>query len=102
MTRRPTSSPLFLHDALPIFAQRFHPRFVRETGTREHRIEKRAHVRVARLAIAFERAMNDVRETARQIGHHRFEPRRRLPDEDRKSTRLNSSHVEISYAVFCL
>src|SRR5690349_24741377 len=23
-------------------------------------------------------------------------------DEDRKSTRLNSSHVEISYAVFCL
>src|SRR5690349_23587377 len=29
---------------------------------------------------------------------------RRLADtiEDRKSTRLNSSHVEISYAVFCL
>src|SRR5690349_21772181 len=24
------------------------------------------------------------------------------PDVDRKSTRLNSSHVEISYAVFCL
>src|SRR5690349_23350921 len=25
-----------------------------------------------------------------------------LPTTDRKSTRLNSSHVEISYAVFCL
>src|SRR5690349_22545423 len=25
-----------------------------------------------------------------------------LLDQDRKSTRLNSSHVEISYAVFCL
>src|SRR6266498_1259821 len=25
-----------------------------------------------------------------------------LDDEDRKSTRLNSSHVRISYAVFCL
>src|SRR5690606_39331873 len=25
-----------------------------------------------------------------------------LPYEDRKSTRLNSSHVKISYAVFCL
>src|SRR5699024_462926 len=25
-----------------------------------------------------------------------------LGDEDRKSTRLNSSHVSISYAVFCL
>src|SRR5690606_41021877 len=24
------------------------------------------------------------------------------PDKDRKSTRLNSSHVKISYAVFCL
>src|SRR6267378_2360157 len=27
---------------------------------------------------------------------------RRGPARDRKSTRLNSSHVEISYAVFCL
>src|SRR5438067_9265101 len=25
-----------------------------------------------------------------------------LPEKDRKSTRLNSSHVSISYAVFCL
>src|SRR5690625_5351624 len=25
-----------------------------------------------------------------------------LPHQDRKSTRLNSSHVAISYAVFCL
>src|SRR5690606_41550387 len=25
-----------------------------------------------------------------------------IPDLDRKSTRLNSSHVKISYAVFCL
>src|SRR5690606_40363084 len=26
----------------------------------------------------------------------------KAPSEDRKSTRLNSSHVKISYAVFCL
>src|SRR5688572_31640588 len=26
----------------------------------------------------------------------------RAPEEDRKSTRLNSSHSQISYAVFCL
>src|SRR5690349_22405564 len=31
-------------------------------------------------------------------GHDRTD----LADQDRKSTRLNSSHVEISYAVFCL
>src|ERR1039457_6240101 len=28
--------------------------------------------------------------------------RKRLMSEDRKSTRLNSSHLVISYAVFCL
>src|SRR3712207_7144330 len=27
---------------------------------------------------------------------------RDVPDRDRKSTRLNSSHANISYAVFCL
>src|SRR5690606_39697465 len=45
-----------------------------------------------------------------QVGraHHRAQrlglcrlPHRPLP-RDRKSTRLNSSHVKISYAVFCL
>src|SRR5256885_8447430 len=29
-------------------------------------------------------------------------PRRRFAELDRKSTRLNSSHLVISYAVFCL
>src|SRR5690606_41641935 len=29
-------------------------------------------------------------------------PLRLEPERDRKSTRLNSSHVKISYAVFCL
>src|SRR5699024_11246113 len=29
-------------------------------------------------------------------------PGRTTPGQDRKSTRLNSSHVSISYAVFCL
>src|SRR3712207_7776532 len=34
------------------------------------------------------------------IGHHLFRVTRNA--EDRKSTRLNSSHANISYAVFCL
>src|SRR3989442_4603549 len=37
-------------------------------------------------------------EEARETGDARQGGRR----EDRKSTRLNSSHVRISYAVFCL
>src|SRR3712207_7227411 len=32
----------------------------------------------------------------------RRSPRRRPAHRDRKSTRLNSSHANISYAVFCL
>src|SRR5690606_41472677 len=38
------------------------------------------------------------------VGHHVGAAAERIgPDDlDRKSTRLNSSHVKISYAVFCL
>src|SRR5690606_41709158 len=39
------------------------------------------------------------------VGHDELEevrPRGGPVNEDRKSTRLNSSHVKISYAVFCL
>src|SRR6266571_2778993 len=36
---------------------------------------------------------------ARHVGAHRAQ---RHPRRDRKSTRLNSSHMSISYAVFCL
>src|SRR5690349_22687932 len=36
------------------------------------------------------------------MSRHSRAPRAPMPGGDRKSTRLNSSHVEISYAVFCL
>src|SRR2546430_3281712 len=36
------------------------------------------------------------------LDKQRAERRGRLPVGDRKSTRLNSSHSQISYAVFCL
>src|SRR5204863_4111034 len=42
------------------------------------------------------------REKDRRTRHARDMPLVELPQQDRKSTRLNSSHVEISYAVFCL
>src|SRR2546430_5256887 len=40
--------------------------------------------------------------TSRRVPGGRPAPRRRRPRLDRKSTRLNSSHSQISYAVFCL
>src|SRR5262245_63544048 len=50
------------------------------------------HDRVARRGASRDRAQRE------------REPRRRraLRERDRKSTRLNSSHLGISYAVFCL
>src|SRR5215471_2628089 len=39
-----------------------------------------------------------IREAAQAVGSWRLDG----TSLDRKSTRLNSSHVEISYAVFCL
>src|SRR3712207_7137475 len=44
-------------------------------------------------------------ERARQIHAHKVRSEQRLrvcAQQDRKSTRLNSSHANISYAVFCL
>src|SRR5437870_13323674 len=51
------------------------------------------------------RRSSDLRERPAALGQL-GSPAQRAPlagaDEDRKSTRLNSSHVAISYAVFCL
>src|SRR5690349_24212970 len=61
------------------------------------------------------RRSSDLEEPRVEAGiervNHGIEPRHgvmrldhlgRVAEQDRKSTRLNSSHVEISYAVFCL
>src|SRR5256885_10514913 len=50
----------------------------------------------ARLhALSYNRFMNGLRKAGVEIN------RKVLADLDRKSTRLNSSHLVISYAVFC-
>src|SRR6266481_3278351 len=54
--------------------------------------------RAADLGASFAR---DLLDQAR-VGHVFQEHRRHLLLPDRKSTRLNSSHSSISYAVFCL
>src|SRR5690606_41958275 len=76
------TSPLSLHDALPILkltgARADLPQNVIEDRERVHPHQRR----LARLDLALdEHQMHGI---------------------DRKSTRLNSSHVKISYAVFCL
>src|SRR3712207_8538383 len=46
--------------------------------------------------------VEDHRRQHRERRVEAVEPVRYVPDADRKSTRLNSSHANISYAVFCL
>src|SRR5438552_10508899 len=81
---------LSLHDALPISLQADH------RAVRQERVEQRA------MAADRVHAQNH-REARRALApHEREPPRLGLRRGDRKSTRLNSSHQIISYAVFCL
>src|SRR5690606_40671413 len=61
------------------------------------RLEVGVAARIRTPALLVDECGYRIREMARRcVG------RARPPDRDRKSTRLNSSHVKISYAVFCL
>src|SRR5690606_41758114 len=88
---------LSLHDALPIFPPRLRPR-------RAHRQPRRpprglaAPRRLARRARPLLPRLTHAPPIAKIARLYRF----RTQQQDRKSTRLNSSHVKISYAVFCL
>src|SRR5690606_40765912 len=60
------------------------------------------HQQIAQIIagiVFFQRAQALIELTVR---HHRLDAHGQLARIDRKSTRLNSSHVKISYAVFCL
>src|SRR5690606_41575175 len=87
-------SPLSLHDALPISRRRACPR---DRGWPRRHLGLRAGcagTRIDRVRAASPRGGRGGHE-ARHAGAAPVRP-------DRKSTRLNSSHVKISYAVFCL
>src|SRR5207249_9999247 len=61
------------------------------------------HVSFSRLEIPRERPVEgEIKAVYRLFGQNLGGPKRLLDRLDRKSTRLNSSHVSISYAVFCL
>src|SRR5690606_40759391 len=88
----PSLSPLSLHDALPICIPLPRPR-AGLRGSPRHP----ARLRLLRAT----RGQPRGRHRLRRGPAHRA-PSARAAREDRKSTRLNSSHVKISYAVFCL
>src|SRR3712207_8562923 len=86
MIRRPPRSTLFPYTTL--FRSR-HEAAVREDDRHLLRADGRA-------------PGGDRRKPAEAARRHPRERLRRQGRADRKSTRLNSSHANISYAVFCL
>src|SRR5690606_41616321 len=94
--------PLSLHDALPISSDEAERQIdcgavpivddLAATGCERHRIDR---------APGIAGQTNDPGpDNPRYFGDVRSQ-RHIVPLRDRKSTRLNSSHVKISYAVFC-
>src|SRR5207302_10252524 len=69
-----------------------------DAGLSADRAPDRPHQRAARR----HRGVGGVVHAIRRGGRRRRHQRGREIPRDRKSTRLNSSHVKISYAVFCL
>src|SRR5205085_11913642 len=89
-------STLSLHDALPIWAGAvFHP-----LQSRIVEPSRRVGADCLEDVLHGDVAAVDVARRDRSAVEH--EPRHVEPRQDRKSTRLNSSHSQISYAVFCL
>src|SRR5206468_10838178 len=98
-TATPPIYPLSLHDALPISSRV-------ETGTSR---SASSEVRATKGIMIVDRAMTPVIVLNARRGltspakdSDRMTEYAKMPTTDRKSTRLNSSHDQISYAVFCL
>src|SRR5438874_7720378 len=93
----PTESyTLSLHDALPISADEIHQRRFARSGWTHDR-----HVFTA-VDSDGDTAQRVDLFRAHHVGFPEIDGFNQTHNQDRKSTRLNSSHVEISYAVFCL
>src|SRR2546427_3692368 len=98
MIRRPPRSTLFPYTTLF--------RSLEEAGSRAvaGRDEDRPELLFQGHKLADQRHGRDRKTRAVHVGQRqRFEQvERAAREQDRKSTRLNSSHSQISYAVFCL
>src|SRR5256885_8072010 len=92
MIRRPPRSTLFPYTTL------FRSGLAGPPGVGSHREPARPQV-AARLARPL---MQRGHDWCVDTGVAQFRRKAIAPEPDRKSTRLNSSHLVISYAVFCL
>src|SRR3712207_8815654 len=102
MIRRPPRSTLFPYTTL--FRSGYQPTLATEMGVLEERITTTKKGSITSFQAIYVPA-DDFTDpgVSTTFGHldSRVELDRTLAAQDRKSTRLNSSHANISYAVFC-
>src|SRR5438874_4943019 len=91
MIRRPPRSTLFPYTTL-----------FRSVRAEHRELPGQGELRVVRVEAELRRRGDDARLVRTTFNLSAADDWRYSPVRDRKSTRLNSSHVEISYAVFCL
>src|SRR5207302_8740034 len=95
-------NPLSLHDALPIFAAPLAAHSQARPGELTYRCVSKDGKKYYGSTLP----QQCIGQPVEQLSTSGIVVRRISPEgdekADRKSTRLNSSHVKISYAVFCL
>src|SRR5207245_10603965 len=92
----PTSPPSTLFPYTTLFRSVFQPP---ESLPRPRRLVVQPH---AMVAVRSPGTLGQLQRRARGMGFEVLRRGHRADTVDRKSTRLNSSHGSISYAVFCL
>src|SRR5690606_41579778 len=89
---------LSLHDALPIFqtVKNLVNEFSEVVKNKSNELNSELNQKIESLKVELQKWSEKEKEIQEKIDLKKYQ------FEDRKSTRLNSSHVKISYAVFCL
>src|SRR5207247_9042332 len=91
---------LSLHDALPIFSER--QIFTMNVRGTENVLRAAERAGVRKVVVISSSGVYGVPRSVPCREDHPERPLGAYGESDRKSTRLNSSHEWISYAVFCL
>src|SRR5436309_11942073 len=94
MRRRPPRSTLFPYTTLFRSTSRRYPKWLRVADLGGLRDSKQSGRKRIFAIVSPPIPVRSGRKTVRHVWI--------FDNQDRKSTRLNSSHVKISYAVFCL
>src|SRR5206468_6290071 len=91
-----------LHDALPIYIFRMLTRYAERRGFGIEQLEVSGSEAGGFKEVVFAVKGDGAYSVFKwEAGTHRVQRVPETESQDRKSTRLNSSHDQISYAVFC-